>query len=173
MAAAVSGLSPVIITVRMPIARSSSKRSRMPGFTVSFSRITPSTRHCPPGWRSITTSGVAPSLETCSHDRAAAPAARVPPSASTKRRTESAAPLRTVRPSVRSMPDMRVCAVNGTSTAPGSSMHRQAELAHRQLHDRPALGRLVGERRHQRAPRPPRSTVTSCTGMNSAAWREP
>jgi hypothetical protein len=30
MAAAVSGLSPVIITVRMPMARSSAKRSRMP-----------------------------------------------------------------------------------------------------------------------------------------------
>ena len=34
--AAVSGLSPVIITVRMPIARSSSKRGRSPSLTVSF-----------------------------------------------------------------------------------------------------------------------------------------
>ncbi len=36
MAAAVSGLSPVIITVRMPIRRSSAKRSRMPPLTMSF-----------------------------------------------------------------------------------------------------------------------------------------
>ncbi len=36
MAAAVSGLSPVIITVRMPIWRSSAKRSRMPPFTMSL-----------------------------------------------------------------------------------------------------------------------------------------
>ena len=36
MAAAVCGLSPVIITVRMPMRRSSAKRSRMPPFTTSF-----------------------------------------------------------------------------------------------------------------------------------------
>ena len=36
MAAAVIGLSPVIITVRMPIWRNSAKRSRMPPFTMSF-----------------------------------------------------------------------------------------------------------------------------------------
>ena len=43
MAAAVMGLSPVIITVRMPMARSSSKRSRMPDFTTSLSWMTPRT----------------------------------------------------------------------------------------------------------------------------------
>ncbi len=36
MTAAVRGLSPVIITVRMPIRRRSAKRSAMPGFTMSF-----------------------------------------------------------------------------------------------------------------------------------------
>ena len=36
IAAAVSGLSPVIITVRMPIARRRSNRSRMPPFTTSL-----------------------------------------------------------------------------------------------------------------------------------------
>ena len=46
---AVSGLSPVIMIVRMPIARSWSKRSRMPGFTVSLRRITPRTRQ----WRAL------------------------------------------------------------------------------------------------------------------------
>ena len=41
---AVSGLSPVIMIVRMPIRRSSAKRSAMPGLTVSLSSMTPSTR---------------------------------------------------------------------------------------------------------------------------------
>ena len=42
IAAAVSGLSPVIITVRMPIRRSSAKRSRMPPLTMSLRWMTPS-----------------------------------------------------------------------------------------------------------------------------------
>ena len=44
IAAAVSGLSPVIITVRMPILRSCAKRSLIPPLTTSFSSITPSVR---------------------------------------------------------------------------------------------------------------------------------
>ena len=44
IAAAVSGLSPVIITVRMPMRRSSAKRSRMPPLTMSLRWTTPSTR---------------------------------------------------------------------------------------------------------------------------------
>ena len=40
--AAVTRLSPVIITVRMPILRSSSKRSRMPPLTMSLRWMTPS-----------------------------------------------------------------------------------------------------------------------------------
>ena len=42
MTAAVSGLSPVIMTVRMPMARIWSKRSRMPPLTMSFRWMTPS-----------------------------------------------------------------------------------------------------------------------------------
>ena len=57
MAAAVSGLSPVIMTVLMPIRWSSPNRSRMPPFTMSFSWMTPITRA-----PSATTGGVAPSL---------------------------------------------------------------------------------------------------------------
>ena len=53
--AAVRGLSPVIITVRMPIRRNSANRSTRPSLTVSLSSITPSTR--PSRSR---TSGVAP-----------------------------------------------------------------------------------------------------------------
>ena len=44
IALAVNGLSPVIITVRMPIRRSSSNRSAMPCLTMSFSATTPSTQ---------------------------------------------------------------------------------------------------------------------------------
>ena len=44
MAAAVSGLSPVTITVRMPMDRKVAKRSRMPGLTISFKWMTPNSR---------------------------------------------------------------------------------------------------------------------------------
>ncbi len=55
MAAAVSGLSPVIITVLMPILRSWAKRSFMPPLTMSLRWMTPS------AWLSrVTTSGVPP-----------------------------------------------------------------------------------------------------------------
>ena len=43
MAAAVRGLSPVIMTVRMPMARKRSKRSLMPPFTTSLRWMMPST----------------------------------------------------------------------------------------------------------------------------------
>ncbi len=55
IAAAVIGLSPVIITVRMPIARKAAKRCRIPPLTMSLRWMTPSAR-----WRSATTSGVPP-----------------------------------------------------------------------------------------------------------------
>ncbi len=42
MAAAVIGLSPVIMMVRMPMRRSSAKRSRMPPLTMSLRWMTPS-----------------------------------------------------------------------------------------------------------------------------------
>ena len=61
IAAAVSGLSPVIITVRMPIRRSSAKRSRMPPLTMSLRWTTPSRRPS-----RATASGVPPARETCS-----------------------------------------------------------------------------------------------------------
>ena len=64
MAAAVSGLSPVIITVRMPMARISAKRSAIPVLTVSLRWITPSTlgpsattRGVPPSWAMRSTMG--------------------------------------------------------------------------------------------------------------------
>ena len=44
IAAAVRRLSPVIMTVRIPMRRRSAKRSLMPPFTMSLSSMTPSTR---------------------------------------------------------------------------------------------------------------------------------
>ena len=55
MAAAVSGLSPVIITVLMPMRRNWAKRSLMPPLTTSLRWITPSARPL-----RATTSGVPP-----------------------------------------------------------------------------------------------------------------
>ena len=43
IAAAVSGLSPVIMMVRIPIVRSCSKRSLIPPLTISLSKMTPRT----------------------------------------------------------------------------------------------------------------------------------
>ena len=77
MAAAVSGLSPVIITVLMPMRRSSAKRSRMPPLTMSFELDDAEHR----ARRRRTTSGVAPSFATRSTIGAHLAAARVPPSA--------------------------------------------------------------------------------------------
>ncbi len=57
IAAAVSGLSPVIMMVLMPMRRSWANRSRMPPLTMSLSWIAPSTVA-----PSQTTSGVAPAL---------------------------------------------------------------------------------------------------------------
>ena len=56
---AVTGLSPVTMTVRIPISRSSAMRSRMPGFRTSDSAITP--RISP---STETASGVAPFFAT-------------------------------------------------------------------------------------------------------------
>ena len=55
MVAAVTGLSPVIITVRRPMRRRSAKRSFTPGLTMSFRWMTPI------NWPfSLTASGVPP-----------------------------------------------------------------------------------------------------------------
>ena len=109
MAAAVRGLSPVIITVRMPIRRSSANRSRMPGFTTSLRWMTPSTRPF-----LATTSGVPPDMAT---PRTSGSAAAAPPCGKA-RAMASDAPLRIWVPSARSMPLIRVWAVKGTTLAP-------------------------------------------------------
>ena len=119
MAAAVSLLSPVIITVLMPMRRSSPKRSLMPVLTMSLSSTTPST--CLP---SLTASGVLPRRDTSSEARVTS-AGTLPPSDSTCLRSASTAPLRSWRmlPSASrtSMPLIRVCAVKGTSVVSPNS----------------------------------------------------
>ena len=87
--AAVKGLSPVIITVLMPIARSWVNRSRMPPLTMSFKCTTPRARVC-----SATTSGVPPARAMRSTIALSSGATR-PPLTATYRSIESAAPLRT------------------------------------------------------------------------------
>ena len=88
MAAAVSGLSPVTITVRIPSLRSSAKRSRMPGLTTSLRWITPSKR-----LSMHTSSGVPPLWAIRSTSRASGVgiSRRCRP---TKANTASTAPLR-------------------------------------------------------------------------------
>jgi hypothetical protein len=81
----VSGLSPVIITVRIPIERSWSKRSLIPSFTTSFSSMTPSASA-----PSATTSGVAPDEATLSTISSSS-GGTAPPCSATQRRTASAA----------------------------------------------------------------------------------
>ena len=82
----------------------------------------------------------------------------VPPCSSTQRRTESAAPLRTARPS-KSTPLMRVCAVNGMSSAPSELALAQAVLVLGEHDDRAALraSRRRGSRAARRRPAPARS----------------
>ena len=116
MAAAVSGLSPVIITVRIPISRSCTKRSTRPSLITSLRYTTPSIL-----FPSTTTNGVPPVREIWS-TIAISSGGVVPLRSSTYARIVSAAPLRSCRPSGRSTPDIRVCAVNSTSSAPGDSV---------------------------------------------------
>ncbi len=119
MALAVSGLSPVIITVLMPILRISANRSEMPSLTMSFRWITPSARAVPFA-RSATTSGVPPTAEMPSTIGPRS-SGGVPPLARIHSRTALDAPLRTCLLSARLIPLIRVCAVNSTNSAPASS----------------------------------------------------
>ena len=83
MALAVSGLSPVIMTVRMPIVRISANRSAMPSLTMSLRWMTPSARAAAVD-RSATTSGVPPTAEMPS---------TIPPSSSRRGAAVVADPL--------------------------------------------------------------------------------
>ncbi len=123
MARAVSALSPVIMTVRMPMRRSSANRSRMPSFTTSLSWTTPSTRG-PSQSCTATSSGVPPAAATESANIRAC-GGTWPPRSSTQVMIWAAAPLRMVQAAPlsqrRSMPLIRVRAVNSTNCAWASS----------------------------------------------------
>ena len=151
IALAVIALSPVIITVRMPIARISSNRSRMPSLTTSLRWMTPSTRagwsrparRPPAGCRrcALTRSTIAVELG------GAAPAAGVPVLC-THLATAEPAPLRIDRGRGRSMPLIRVVAreLDQRRRRPGPRRSRAAD----QGDDAAPLGRLVGQRGQQR-----------------------
>ena len=110
MTAAVTGLSPVIITVRIPIRRSSSNRCLIPPLTMSFKWIAPSAQ-----LSRATTSGVPPDSAISWTVRSRSAGTR-PPCSVTNALIASGAPLRICWPS-RSTPLMRVVAVNGTNVA--------------------------------------------------------
>src|ERR1035438_1505853 len=146
IAAAVSGLSPVIITVRMPMARSCANRSLIPPLTTSLRKMTPSVSR-----PSATTSGVPPRREISS-TAVVVDSGQAPPWDSTQALTLAAAPLRIERagePSAaaRSTPLMRVCAVNGTKCARCAerSRPRRVNFFLREPDYAAAPGRLIRE----------------------------
>ena len=176
IALAVSGLSPVIITVRMPIRRSSSNRSRMPSLTTSLRWMTPRARAGSPSTRSATTSGVPPAPEIAS---TIAPelARRVsPPCSRTHVDDRAAAPLRICRPPSRSTPLIRVCAVNGTNVARGQLARARARAARSAVLARTTIERPSGvssARLDSCAASAQLGASTPSTGRNSAACRLP
>ena len=167
IAAAVSGLSPVIITVRRPMARNMWKRSLSPPFTTSLRCTTPSTRA-----PSDTASGVPPDLAMVATACSTSGGMR-PPSVATCRAMASAAPLRITRP-FRSHPLMRVWAENGTNCASGRASSRARRpcfsLASTMI-DRPSG--VSSARLASWAASASCSTRTPDAGRNSVAMRLP
>ena len=165
IAAAVSGLSPVIITVRIPIFRSWANRSTRPSLMMSFSSITP--RSC----RSFATaSGVPPARAIRSTSVVQSPG---PCRARTTRRSRRPRPCGSRCPS-RSTPLIRVCAVNGTNCACVSSSSR-SRMPYRSFAsttiDRPSGVSSASEANCA-------TSASSCSstpgaGRNATAWRFP
>ena len=157
MAAAVSGLSPVIMTVRMPIRRSSAKRSRMPPLTMSLRWMTPSSRPS-----SATASGVPPDLAMLVGDRARARGAACGRRGLAHRRApHRPRPCGSTAPST-STPLMRVWAENGHELGVQRRHLAAADavLLLGQHDDRAAFRRLVGEARRAAPHRPARARST-------------
>ena len=167
--AAVSLLSPVTMTVRMPIARRRSKRVAMPSLTVSLRWMTPST------WvLRATASGVPPSRAM----RSTAPSSSigvVPPSEHTQASIASAAPLRSIVPFM-STPLMRVCAVKGTKRgeacpAATISCSRSPYCLASTTIERPSGVSSASEESCATSARS--ASETPGMGTNSEAWRLP
>ena len=146
MALAVSGLSPVIITVRMPIRRISSNRSRMPCLTTSLRWMTPST-DAVPSTTSSDHQGVPPAAEMPSTMSPSSVDTR-PPWVRTHSATELAAPLRSLCPLFEvdaghpcrraELDPVRLVEFAGRACP-------QPVLLLGEHHDRAAFRRLVGE----------------------------
>ena len=156
------------MTVRMPILRSSSKRSRMPPLTTSFRWMTPSTKlSC------ATTSGVPPARRDLV-DLLVEP-----------RRHLAALlldeALDRVGRALPELPAVHVDAAHPRRRGEGDEGRlvlaelaaAQAVALLREHDDRAPLGRLVRERGELRRPRRARARSTPSTGTNSAAWRLP
>ena len=143
MTAAVTGLSPVIITVRMPIFRSSSKRSFMPPLTMSFRWTTPSTQL---SW--ATTRGVPPDCAT--------PCTSVSSSAGALSAVLRDEALDRVGGTLAQAPAVEVDAAHARRGREGDELVlaelllAEPEPLLGEHDDRAALGRLVGERRELR-----------------------
>ena len=166
IARAVTALSPVIITVRMPIARISSKRSRMPSLTTSLRWMTPSSRL--PRRCSATTSGVPPVALTCSTSWSSS--GSEPP---TQAVTAEAAPLRISRPG-RSIPLIRVV---GARTRRASRAPARARRLRPTAHaPGPRSSGPRASRRPARRAAPPRRArrrSTPSSGSSAEACRLP
>ena len=152
--------------VRIPIARSWSKRTRMPSLTTSLSSMTPST------WLSrATASGVEPWRAIRSSSGWSSCGAR-PPSLVTQRRTASPAPLRRLVP-LRSTPLIRVSAVKGTKRAwaVASSCSRSPYCLASTTIERPSG--VSSARDESCAASASWDSSTPGIGMNADAWRLP
>ncbi len=172
IALAVSGLSPVIMTVLMPMRRSSSNRSRMPCLTTSLRWTTPSIR-APSASSTATSSGVPPASAMPSASRSVS-SATSPPRSRTQAVTEPAAPLRMRRPST-STPDMRVWAVKEIHSAPASSPRCRSRSPYLSLAstttERPSGVSSASE--ESCAASATSASVVPRTGTNAAACRLP
>ena len=164
MAVAVSGLSPVIITVRMPMRRSSSNRSEIPCFTTSLRWITP---------RIVVPSATARGSRRRRQRPRRWTRARAVPRRPAPR--PNAGPvggaLADRRPSM-STPLMRVCAVKGTSVAPTELASRNAYFSFASTTIERPSG-VSSERLASCAASASSSSGTPGSGRNSAAWRLP
>ena len=107
---------------------------------MSFRWTTPRMRAVPSAAFSATTSGVPPLTEIASTrwSSSSCTLEGIRPLSSTQAMTAEPAPLRTIDPSGRSSPDMRVCAVNGTTSPAGAVSKRMPRSAARATIDEPS-----------------------------------
>ena len=170
IAAAVSGLSPVIMTVRMPISPQLARTARcMPALRMSSSSIDAEDprrpRRRPAAWRPLTRSASTVVLELGGHGAAVLVDLA---------RDGVGRPLADRARRRRSTPLMRVWAVNAMSVAPCDARAREGRTApwRGRRCDRPSgvsSARLTPAGPRRRA----RRSVTPGSGTNSAAWRLP